>query len=102
MKALPPPAAPAPSEELGNFVGTIKSFNVDKGFGFIDSPDLKAQGYEMDAFLHKDFASGFNVGDMVSFAAFLQGSKLRARDLQDASGGMNAMNSMGGCGMGGC
>merc|ERR1719506_272133 len=86
------------AEELGNFVGTIKSFNMEKGFGFIDSPDLKAQGYEMDAFLHKDMLGGFNVGDMVSFAAYLKDSKLRARELSDASGGMNQMNAMNGMG----
>jgi len=97
MQALPPPPSQSPTEELGNFIGTIKSFNVDKGFGFIDSPDLKAQGYAMDAFLDKDFLAGFKAGDMVSFAAFLSGSKLRARELKDASGGMNAMNTMGGC-----
>jgi len=81
-------------EELGNFVGTIRTYNIEKGFGFIESADLKAQGYEMDAFLHKDFIGGFNVGDMVSFSAYLKDSKLRARDLQAAGGGMGGMLSL--------
>lgn len=66
---------------LGTFVGMIKSYNSDKGFGFIDSPELKSIGYEMDAFLQKDVIGQFEVGTIVSFGAYLRDNKLRARSL---------------------
>jgi len=80
-------------EELGNFVGMIKTYNVEKGFGFLESQGMKDKGYEMDAFLPREAIGNFTTGSVVSFSAYLKDSKLRARDLKDASGGMN----MGGC-----
>lgn len=78
-------AASANDRELGTFVGMIKSYNTDKGFGFIDSPELKAQGYDKDAFLSSDGYQGHEVGAIVSFTAYLRDSNLRARNLVSAN-----------------
>lgn len=76
--------ASANDKELGLFVGMIKSYNTDKGFGFIDSPELKSQGYDKDAFLSSDCYKGHEVGAIVSFTAYLRDSNLRARNLVSA------------------
>jgi len=73
-------------EEIGDFVGTIKSYNGDKGFGFIVSPVLKSQGYDADVFLPPDTIGKFSVGNTVAFTAYKRDGRLRARDLTDASG----------------
>lgn len=39
------------------FTGTIISFNPEKGWGYINSPDLLAK-YGKDVFLHKDYIDG--------------------------------------------
>merc|ERR1712086_189868 len=85
-------AVSANDRELGTFVGMIKSYNTDKGFGFIDSPELKAQGYKKDAFLSSDGYQGFDVGDIVSFTAYLRDDNLRARNLVNANSMDNAMD----------
>merc|ERR1712203_472220 len=63
-------------ETIGEeFVGTIKSFNAQKGWGFIECADLKAV-YGNDVFLHHAQLGEFEVGSTVQFAAFLnQGGK---------------------------
>merc|ERR1712146_875575 len=71
--------------DVGEYVGTIKSYNQEKGFGFIVSPGVKAQGYESDVFLPPDTIGGFSVGSTVSFTAYLRDGKLRAKDLTEAS-----------------
>lgn len=43
-------------------VGTIKNFNQDKGFGFIDCPAV-----EKDIFVHQRQINGFKIGDRVLF-----------------------------------
>ncbi|CAE8731337.1 unnamed protein product, partial [Polarella glacialis] len=48
---------------LGTYVGQVKSFNVQKGFGFIQCQDLKQEGWSGDVYLHKKHAehTPFNV-----------------------------------------
>merc|ERR1719396_153632 len=72
-------------ETIGEeFVGTIKSFNGNSGYGFIECDDLKAV-YGNDVFLHHSQLSGFEVGSVVQFAAFLnQSGKPQAKDLAEA------------------
>lgn len=73
-------------EDIGDFIGTIKSYNSDKGFGFIVSPVLRAQGYDTDVFLPPDTIGSFAVGSSVAFTAFKKDGRIRCRDLTDASG----------------
>lgn len=70
-------------EVIGDFVGTIKSFNPNNGYGFIDCPDLKVQ-YNNDVFLHHQQMGGYQVGDVVQFSAFLnQSGKPQGKDLKE-------------------
>mmetsp|Transcript_37783 Transcript_37783/g.87449 ORF Transcript_37783/g.87449 Transcript_37783/m.87449 type:complete len:392 (-) Transcript_37783:72-1247(-) len=80
-------AAPSSSEEqeLGVFVGRIKHFHPEKGFGFIVCEALNMQGYQGDVFLHNKHKDGFQAGDEVAFMAVLRNGKLQGRDLQPAS-----------------
>merc|ERR1719191_844986 len=55
---------------LGEYVGSIKSFNDRSGYGFIDSDDIKSMGYQ-DVFLHGDMKKGYEIGQKVKFTAFL-------------------------------
>merc|ERR1711870_228541 len=54
------------------FQGTIKTFNIQNGFGFISSPELAAAfGEQVDAFLHRDEIGSHEVGTNVTFAVIL-------------------------------
>lgn len=71
---------------LGNFIGTIKSFNDISGYGFIDCPDLKAKGYQ-DVFLHQSQRRTFAVGNMVQFTSYLNSKgQPQSKDLQAVGG----------------
>lgn len=76
-----------PSQVIGTFIGTIKSFNPKSGFGFIVSADLKAAGHDKDVFLMHQQMEDFEVGAQVQFTAFLnnKGSP-QAKDLVDPFG----------------
>lgn len=52
----------------GRFEGNIKSFNAEKGFGFIDCPEARTK-YGRDVFVHKAMMKQghLEVGDEVSF-----------------------------------
>jgi len=52
--------------ELGEFIGTIKSFNWKTNYGFIECPDLAESG---DVFLHGDMIKGYQQGQTVKFEA---------------------------------
>merc|ERR1711974_1257 len=67
---------------LGEFEGTIRSFNDWKCYGFIESEQLKATGVK-DVFLHGDMKKGYKVGHQVKFTAFLNGKgQCQAKDLK--------------------
>uniref|UniRef100_A0A7S1RHU0 CSD domain-containing protein n=1 Tax=Alexandrium catenella TaxID=2925 RepID=A0A7S1RHU0_ALECA len=72
---------------FGSYVGVIKSYNAIKGFGFITCQELKNEGHSGDVYLHQKHAqnSPFNVGDTVSFTAYLHAGRLQGRDLADPS-----------------
>jgi len=79
-------------EILGEFFGVVKSFNPDKGFGFIACDALKNR-HEGDVYLNKEtlllsrrYVGDFKVGQEVKFQAFLHNGRLQGRDLQDAAG----------------
>jgi len=50
--------------ELGEFIGTIKSFNWKTNYGFIECPELAEYG---DVFLHGDMKKGYQQGQTVKF-----------------------------------
>jgi len=53
--------------ELGEFLGTIKSFGDQKNYGFIECPEA-GQG---DIFLHGDMKKGYQQGQKVKFTCVL-------------------------------
>merc|ERR1719189_1140528 len=59
---MEPPAAVPP----GRYRGRIKSFNPEKGFGFIECPETYAQ-FNRDVFLHKAQFGDMTVGTEVTF-----------------------------------
>lgn len=61
---------PAGGESAGSFVGTIKSYNAEKGWGFI-ACDEAMQLYGKDMFLHKKELGDYvpSVGEQVQFTA---------------------------------
>merc|ERR1719491_249938 len=66
---------------LGEFLGMIKSFNQNNGYGFIDCPELKAT-YSHDVFLHHQQLGDFKQGDEVKFTAYLNNAgKPQAKEL---------------------
>jgi len=73
-------------EVLGQFTGVVKNLSPDKGYGFVVCPDLNAQGYQGDVYLHQKQFKHFAVGDQVSFTAFLHNGRPQARDLEQATG----------------
>jgi len=75
-------------EELGQFDGTIKSFNPKSGYGFINCPGLQALGCTNDVFLHHQQLGDFEVGAQISFTAYMNfKGQPQAKDLSAAVGG---------------
>jgi len=98
------PGMPGVGQSTGRFQGLIKSFNVQKGFGFIDCPEAH-QIYGRDVFLHKAQIASFQIGSQVSFAVEINKSNMpQARDLVESdmlSMGMLGMPGVGMTGKGG-
>merc|ERR1719424_2188743 len=91
------PMMPGPAAANGRFQGRIKSFNVQKGFGFIDC-QAAHQVYGRDVFLHKAQIANFQIGSQLSFAVEMNKNNMpQARDLVEA--GMGGYGDFGG-GMG--
>jgi cold shock CspA family protein len=61
-----PSTAPSGARAAGRHVGTIKSYNATKGFGFVECPEVFAR-YKRDVFIHKDQIGDTKVGDNVIF-----------------------------------
>jgi len=69
-------------EVVGEYTGTIKSFSPFKGYGFIESPEVKTM-YTDDIFLHKNQLGSFGPGDRVTFTLFLnRNNKPQAKDVR--------------------
>mmetsp|Transcript_105781 Transcript_105781/g.276239 ORF Transcript_105781/g.276239 Transcript_105781/m.276239 type:complete len:250 (+) Transcript_105781:1-750(+) len=87
MGASAPGKGHDPREQvLGTWVGTIKSYNHEKKFGFLSCIELNAMsGVPGDVYLHDRVMTGFAVGNSVSFTACLRDGKLQGRDLQRVS-----------------
>merc|ERR1712194_108060 len=71
--------------EIGKFIGTIKSFNNQSGYGFLHCQDLVQRGYTSDVFLHQMHLGGFQAGATVHFTAFVNSKgQPQAKDLSAA------------------
>merc|ERR1712118_631232 len=82
------------------FTGRIKSFNTEKGYGFIESPEAY-QVYGRDVFLHKAHVGSFAVGAVVSFQAQLNKEGMpQARELQSSDGTVSTSKGKGSKGKG--
>eukprot|EP00442_Polarella_glacialis_P036152 CAMPEP_0115150348 /NCGR_PEP_ID=MMETSP0227-20121206/64994_1 /TAXON_ID=89957 /ORGANISM="Polarella glacialis, Strain CCMP 1383" /LENGTH=399 /DNA_ID=CAMNT_0002560713 /DNA_START=94 /DNA_END=1294 /DNA_ORIENTATION=- len=70
------------------FVGTVKTFNETKGYGFVDSPAAR-QVFRSDIFLHKNELNGksVNVGDQIQFSVDCSGGKASAKNVSTGAGG---------------
>ena len=75
--------APAPRNEIGTFVGEVKVFHWDRGYGFIGCDALRAKGYNCDPFVHHTQIKDFWPGQLVAFKAYENAGKLLARDLKE-------------------
>lgn len=64
------PKTPDVQEELGEYVGTVKSFSAKHGYGFIECAEIKDMGYN-DVFVHHQQLGDNQVGSGVSFTAYL-------------------------------
>lgn len=81
-KASAEPDSAVEGPTIGQFVGTIKSFSMNTGYGFIDCNDLRAD-FEKDTFLRGDDIGDFSEGDKVRFDAYLNPKgNPQARNLQ--------------------
>merc|ERR1740121_292208 len=66
------------------YTGTVKSYNAEKGFGFIVCNETYSQ-FGSDVFLHKDQVKGIGVGDTVKFTLRLSlKGQPQAKDLEKA------------------
>lgn len=76
-----------PAENGRRFLGTIKSFNAEKGYGFITC-DWASSKFGKDVFLHKNQIGNFVTGDTVSLQIIFDPKKPdqpKAHDVQDKS-----------------
>mmetsp|Transcript_18725 Transcript_18725/g.33881 ORF Transcript_18725/g.33881 Transcript_18725/m.33881 type:complete len:413 (+) Transcript_18725:125-1363(+) len=77
----------AAANASGRFLGRIKSYNSEKGFGFIECPVTKKQ-FDRDVFVHKAQIANFKVGEEVTFMVELSKQNWpQAKDLQYAGAG---------------
>jgi len=88
LQLAPPTRGVDDQDIIGTFPGVIKSFSrTEKGYGFIECPALKEQGYN-DVFLHREQLGPFDVGSEVAFTAFLnRKGQPQARDLKPFEAG---------------
>lgn len=69
-----------PGVPPGKYVGRIKSFNKEKGFGFIDCPEARSK-FGRDVFIHKAQVGIMDVGSEVTFVVEMNRDKMpQARD----------------------
>eukprot|EP00933_Yihiella_yeosuensis_P040689 TRINITY_DN3503_c1_g3_i1.p1 TRINITY_DN3503_c1_g3~~TRINITY_DN3503_c1_g3_i1.p1 ORF type:complete len:400 (+),score=86.87 TRINITY_DN3503_c1_g3_i1:26-1201(+) len=66
----PPDMEVVPGLTDRRFTGVMHLWFEDKGYGFIESSDMKAK-FDQDAFLHRTQKKHFKRGDSVEFAVYL-------------------------------
>lgn len=78
------PAAAAQGNK--RYTGRIKSYNTEKGYGFVESPEAY-QFYQRDVFLHKAHLGSFAVNSFVTFQVEMNKQGMpQARDLAASDG----------------
>merc|ERR1712039_190874 len=76
-----------------SFTGTVKSFNENKGFGFIACDEIMEQ-FGGDVFLHHQQFRGLEVGQEVTFEVFLnKDQKPQAKGVAAAGGGKRSADA---------
>ena len=55
-----------PPNDLPKFTGTLRSFNVDSGFAFLDSEEANTKFGHSDVFLHKNYIPA-EMGDLSQY-----------------------------------
>jgi len=101
MPFMPGPFMGWPQIPPGKYSGRIKSFNSEKGFGFIECPQTYAQ-YSRDVFLHKAHIGDLSVGAMVTFACEVNKQGMpQAKDVAPIGGSANMSPTGGKIGDGG-
>lgn len=99
--AMPNPAVAAAAQEAASggtkrYQGRIKSFNAEKGYGFVESVEAYAT-YNRDVFLHKAHVGDFEVGAYVTFAVESNKQGMpQARDLTAMAAGAVPAGKKGG------
>jgi pentatricopeptide repeat protein len=82
VRPAPPSSMEVPGVTDRRFVGVIRVFNRERGFGFIHSPEL-VDRFQERVFLHQLQIGPFDVGDSVSFGIFLnKDGKPQAKSLE--------------------
>merc|ERR1712087_858006 len=72
-------------DQKRRFVGIIRHFNKERGFGFIACEEAN-QITGNDVFLHNENREGFDVGDVVSFAIDIRNGQAQAKALRPSAG----------------
>jgi len=70
-------------DEAATYLGTVKSFNEENGYGFITCEQTKLR-FQRDVFLHKSQRQDFKAGDKVSFKINVEKGQPKAHALQAA------------------
>lgn len=102
MYGAPPGYGPPPGQgDPNRFIGRIKSFNPEKGFGFIDCPQAHDR-WQRDVFIHKRLIGDLQVGEEVTFEVEPNKEGMpQARSIARADGRPVGAGDGKGCGKGG-
>merc|ERR1712048_1091257 len=84
MGSMQPTSAVSSADR--RFTGVIKSFNAEKGYGFIESAEAYSF-YQRDVFLHKALIGNLSVGATVTFTVEVNKEGMpQARDIKGTGG----------------
>lgn len=102
MPGYPPMPPGPPYGPAGvRYRGRIKSFNASKGFGFIESPEARAQYGHRHIYLHESVIGNLKVHDEVTFTVKTNKQGMpQARDLQGVAASSGRGKGKGGKGKG--
>merc|ERR1712061_871266 len=96
---MPPNAPYGPG--VVRYQGRIKSYNASKGFGFIESPEARAQYGRRHIYLHESVIGNLKVHDEVTFAVKTNKQGMpQAKDLQPVAANSGRGKGKGGKGKG--
>jgi len=69
---------------IGDYVGVVKAFNAEKGFGFINCHSVQNEDFKTDVYVHANMAAQFDMqlGAPVLFEAYWHKGRLQGRHLR--------------------